>query len=1035
MNIQVSYLCALSFMLSLVFTTAEAATISMQADTFDVSTNTTVVFSLAGNGFTDNVDGGDFTLAWNSTVLSYSGLNISNAQFDTVFIDDSNVASGTLDSVFLATSIFGGIGPDFAIGEITFEVIGSAGSTTTVSLNDALVGWVAPGAEPVSVNYTSAMVRVVPVPAALYLFASGFIALFSISGFNRRTDVVRFMNGKARALRAGFAWLLVFAAVVHVEAAEAPVGLDSRPVNTTCLAFDRPNTNASVELQQVFPSLPIAKVVLLTQPAGDSSYWYFARFDGIIGRFANTPGVSSWDTVLDLSEASGSGKVALASDGGFIQLVFHPNYPTDPRVFVNYSTTGTHGEDIDIIVSSFEMLPGGIVIDELSEVILITQPRGAFHQGGFMSFGLDGLLYLGLGDGTDQSDPTNRAQDLTDFRGSILRIDVDSVPFGEVYSIPPDNPYADNPRCGPVGNSSPCPEIFAPGFRNPFRGDIDSVTGDIWVGDVGFGSHEEIDKVIKGGNYGWNVYEGTLCVEYSGNCADTSLIEPVVEYSHADGQCAVIGGYVYRGNTISELQGRYLFADYCTSKVSAVQYDNDGNPFEEILLPGGSGIGQILTFARDSDGELYVVTGSKIYKIVDKSGGGDESAPATLSQTGCFVATEPTIPASGLIPYDLNSALWSDGAEKRRWMALAEGTTVNIDADGDFLFPAGTILVKEFAYDGVPHETRLLVHHLDGIWVGYSYEWRADGSDADLLPAGKVKVLPSGHTWTYPSRAECVRCHTDIANSSLGPELAQLNRQYIYPSSGVQANQLETLAHIGMFDAALPDSVGNLPKLPQIDDESQSVDLRARAYLHANCSMCHQPGGTGQGPEDFRYYVAGVDMGALNELPTQNDFGIVDARLLSPGHPEKSIISYRMHSLELGRMPPLGTAVVDQQGTDLIDRWIRSGLGFGVPDSDGDELADNLDNCILDANGPLMPDSGGNVQLDTDGDGFGNLCDPDFNNNGIVDVIDFSILKSVFASTAASEQDLNGNGVVDVFDFSKLKSLFGKAPGPSGLVP
>ena len=279
-----------------------------------------------------------------------------------------------------------------------------------------------------------------------------------------------------------FAWSLF---IVPLGLSAATSGLDSRPVNATCLAFDRPATNASVELQRVFPSLSVTNLVVLTQPPGDASYWYFVKRDGVIGRFANTADVSAWDTVLNLSMGSGSGKVTILNDGGLVQLLFHPDYPADPRVFVNYSTTGSYGEANDMVVSSFEMLPGGAAIDELSEVKLIVQPRGQFHQGGFMSFGPDGLLYFGFGDGAPQADPDNNSQNLLDFRGSILRIDVDNVPTGEVYGIPADNPYAGNPRCGPVGNLAPCPEIYAHGFRNPFRGDIDQVTQDVWVADVG----------------------------------------------------------------------------------------------------------------------------------------------------------------------------------------------------------------------------------------------------------------------------------------------------------------------------------------------------------------------------------------------------------------------------------------------------------------------------------------------------------------------------------------------------------------------
>ncbi len=976
---------------------------------------------------------------------------------------------------------------------------------------------------------------------------------------------------RAGALGTGLcAWLLAFAAAMPFWAVAAPFGLDNRPANTTCLAFDRPNTDATVDLQRVFPSLLINNVVVLTQPPGDSSHWYFTTRDGIIGRFVNTPGVVNWDTVLDLRS-----RVSAPPDGGLIQLVFHPDYPADPRVFVNYSVPGSFGEPNDIIISSFNVQPGGATIDEFSEVVFMTQPRGTYHQGGFLSFGpLDGFLYFGIGDGAPQTDPDNNAQNLMDFRGSILRIDVDpaSVPPGEVYGVPTDNPYAGNPRCGPVGNLSPCPEIFAPGFRNPFRGDIDPVSGDIWVGDVGYTAREEIDKVIKGGNYGWNVYEGKLCREFSGSCTATNLIGPEVEFTHAGGQCAVIGGYVYRGGTIEALQGRYLFADFCTSKVSAVQYDTLGDPIEEILLPGGSGIGRINTFGKDNDGELYVVTGSEIYKIVDNSGGGPPPAPALLSQTGCFDVADPTNPAPGLIPYDINSALWSDGASKRRWMALAEGATVGIDAEGDFLFPPGTVLVKEFSYNGVPHETRLFVHHLDGIWAGYSYEWRngVSGWDGYLLPAGLVKDLDPGiygpgHTWTYPSRAECLRCHTDSANFSLGPEVGQLNRDMLYPSTMRIANELETLEHIGVFTTGLTPGIEDLPAYAELDQAHHSVDYRARSYLHSNCSGCHRPGEITQAPMDFRFSTPTSDINACNVTPVFGDLGVTGATILSPGNPGLSVTRLRDGSRDpLVQMPPLATAILHDEWLTLLDTWIsdtsicdldidsdldgvpdrwdncpassnasqrdtdKNGIGdaceltanAGVdqylsdlddngteqvsldgarstspddlintwiwrqgaaviasgetalitlpigahaiqleivtslgdsdvdtlyvkiadssgnfPDSDNDGVSDDQDNCIYVANGPVIPDAGDNSQLDTDGDGYGNYCDGDFDNNGLIDPSDFSALKSFIGQPGHPGEDMNGNGLVDPADFSLLKSKLGQPPGPSCCAP
>ena len=914
-------------------------------------------------------------------------------------------------------------------------------------------------------------------------------------------------------------WLAALFTATPLQVVAASPGLDSRPDNTSCLAFDRPNTNASVDFQRVFPSLLIDDVVVLTQPPGDSSYWYFTTRDGIIGRFANSPDVSSWETVADL----GSDRVAVTYDGGLIQLVFHPGYPLDRRVFVNYTTIGSHDEDYDIIVSSFEVMPNGKQIKESSEVILITQPRGTFHQGGFMAFGTEGYLYLGIGDGAPQQDPENNSQNLMDLRGSILRIDVDNAPPDEVYGIPVDNPFSGSPGCAPIGNSAPCPEIFASGLRNPYRGDIDPVTGDIWVGDVGYTSREEIDKIVIGGNYGWNVYEGTLCQGYSGSCDDTSLIEPVLEYSHANGQCAVIGGFVYRGNAISELQGKYLFADFCSSKVSAVQYDIDGNAVEEILLPGGSGIGGINTFARDNDGEHYVVTGSEIYKIVDSggevipqdgwsllyadseesseedgmatnafdgdpltiwhtewsspepppppheiqidlgaeynvdgfrhlprsngttngriasyefyvsqdgvnwgtpvdtgvlanlsteqgrafaaktgryvrlvalsevegrawttlaelnvlgfpaagsSGGGGvaPSVPALLSQTGCFDTDYPAVPVSGLIPFDINSKLWSDGASKRRWMALPDGATVAIDVDGDFLFPAGSILIKEFAYDGVPHETRLYVRHTDGIWAGYSYEWREDGSDADLLPAGKVKDLGFGRVWTYPSRAECLSCHTDTANFSLGLEVAQLNREMLYPQTLRIANQLQTLDQIGIFTDGLPAGIESLPAYAELDQAQHSVQYRARSYLHSNCSGCHRPGEVTQAPMDFRFSTPTTDINVCNVTPAFGDLGVTDAKILLPGSPDHSVLKLRDESRNpLIQMPPLGTAMVHNEWVSLLESWITdTTLCDPDTDTDSDGVLDELDNCVATDNAS---------QRDTDVNGIGDACE------------------------------------------------------------
>jgi mono/diheme cytochrome c family protein len=335
--------------------------------------------------------------------------------------------------------------------------------------------------------------------------------------------------------------------------------------------------------------------------------------------------------------------------------------------------------------------------------------------------------------------------------------------------------------------------------------------------------------------------------------------------------------------------------------------------------------------------------------------------------------------------------------------------------------------MKTFSFGGKPFETRLFMRHSDGVWAGYSYEWNAAGTDADLLPAGKTKVLSNGITWRYPSREQCLQCHTPAAGFTLGPEVVQLNGRNRYPSTGRTANQLATLEHIGMFESGLPASPPELQALASLEDTHQALSRRARSYLHANCSGCHRPNGPTQASIDLRFQTAINEMGICGITPGLGDLGVTGSKLLSPGDPNTSIISLRMHALNINRMPPLGTAIEDLLGTGVVDEWIRSSdVCDVILDTDSDGTADNADSCTLIAN----PD-----QYDSDGDGYGSRCDPDFNDNGLVEAFDFSLMKSMFGSFTAPHQDLNGNGVVDAFDFSQMKAFFGKPPGPSGLVP
>ncbi|MDX2023489.1 MAG: hypothetical protein SF187_24850 [Deltaproteobacteria bacterium] len=321
------------------------------------------------------------------------------------------------------------------------------------------------------------------------------------------------------------------------------------------------------------------------------------------------------------------------------------------------------------------------------------------------------------------------------------------------------------------------------------------------------------------------------------------------------------------------------------------------------------------------------------------TGAANDPFPKKLSATGCFDATDPRKPAPGLIPYGVASPLWSDNAEKHRWMALPEGKKVRFTTNGDFDFPNGTVLLKSFALDGVMLETRFLIRHSDGMWGAYTYKWDDAGKDAELLGEGSDSRFLGDNEWTFPSRTNCATCHTEAAGRSLGPDTLQFNGLFDYPM-GKRANQLKTLDHIGVFETA-PGDLAKLPALPTpVYTVGATLEQRARSYLHANCSHCHQPGGTIDPRTnmdavslDFRYDTPFKMMGICNVVPSKNDYGYQNIKLLTPGDSTvgqfgeltHSMISVRMHSkVSNVRMPQIGTAVPDPLGTQLIDEWIQS---------------------------------------------------------------------------------------------------------------
>lgn len=304
-----------------------------------------------------------------------------------------------------------------------------------------------------------------------------------------------------------------------------------------------------------------------------------------------------------------SGMISTGSEQGLLGMAFHPNYASNGYFYINYTNTaGT------TIIARYSVSNDPNVADPNSASIImsISQPFGN-HNGGHIEFGPDGFLYIGMGDGGSGGDPGNRAQNLNDLLGKMLRIDVDN---GSPYASPSSNPF--------VGQANVRPEIWSYGLRNPWKFSFDRQTGDLWIADVGQNLWEEVNKrpatSTGGENYGWRCYEGNVAYNTAGCAAQSTMVAPVQVYSHAapTSFCSITGGTVYRGNKFPALQGIYFFTDYCDGDIYGIT-GNDANGYTSTNFgPGG---GAITAIQEDAAGELYIVRqGGTIAKIQDACG-------------------------------------------------------------------------------------------------------------------------------------------------------------------------------------------------------------------------------------------------------------------------------------------------------------------------------------------------------------------------------------------------------------------------------
>ncbi len=720
------------------------------------------------------------------------------------------------------------------------------------------------------------------------------------------------------------------------------------------------------QLVPAFTGITLTKPTCLASPPGDTRRLFICEKES--GKIKVIPDVaavspSNYD-FLSLSN------IATFDDQGILGLAFHPNYGTNPLTqnaycFVFYSwKSGTNAYSRLSRLTVTDPAAAAPTADAGSELVLIEQlDRAGFHPGGDLHFGPDGYLYVSLGDEGFYSDSYNNAQHIDKFfYSAIARIDVDKRP-GSLepnihpavlrdgglarYAVPPDNPFigATNFNGVTVQSNQVWTEFWAVGFRHPWRFSFDSLTGELWCGDVGDDGYEEVNLVTRGGNYGWSFREGT----HGGPKVESTpvgftSIDPIYEIIHINQPGdpnfkgnSVIGGFVYRGARVSALNGRYIFGDYMSGNIWAAERTGT-NSVNVQRIAGQVGIA---AFGSDpSNGDVLIVDhdNERILRLVALPV--TNSYPETLSATGLFTNLADLSPSPGVLPYAPNLSFWSDYAIKSRWFTIPDATnTMTWSRDGLWTFPDGMIWVKHFDLEmtrGNPLtkrrlETRLLVKNSGGAY-GVSYRWNDAQTDATLVPDEGAEFtlnitnngVPYSQTWHIPSRAECLACHTPAAGYALSFTTRQLNRTNTI--NGFSGNQLDLLNAAGYFVNA-PESPNVLPRHLRPDETAFPLEARARSYLAVNCSHCHRAGGTASPSAwDGRPELALNQTGLINGAAIHN-LGNPTNRLVVPGDLVHSVVWNRIAATNgFTRMPPLGSSELDQTNMALISDWITQAL-------------------------------------------------------------------------------------------------------------
>lgn len=719
---------------------------------------------------------------------------------------------------------------------------------------------------------------------------------------------------------------------------DAPIGIEQRIVWTTSRVVGSPDPPLPYRGMRAWPSLTfkgplyiIAEPVRVAAKAA-SRRMFVVEQAGTIRAFDGDPAPETTDVFLKLDDRDTYG------------MTFHPRYAENRFVYVFSNGPNSNAEHKQNRISRFTVRDEPPFDIDLSSERIIIEYESNGHNGGDLAFGKDGMLYISSGDGTTDSDTNLTGQKISDLVSGMLRLDVDHPEPGQGYKVPEDNPFLKTPGARP--------ELWAYGFRNPWRIHVDP-QGHLWCGDIGQDQWEMIEIVRRGDNFGWSILEGGHPFYLERTQGPHSFAKPAIVHPHSEAR-SITGGVTYQGSKFPELQGAYVYGDYGTGKIWQARYDGEQISDHREIADTPY---QILGFGLDPAGEIVFVDYAGPVYTLERVPPEAPSPPfpRRLSETGLFRSVKGHVVEPALIPYSVNSPLWSDHAHKERFIALPELSQIEFTHEGAWKFPEGAVLVKTFSLDQNAAEpatrrrieTRIMVIQQNE-WVGYTYRWNDEQSDAALVESEGADQefsvpdvsAPGGRrrqVWHYPSRAECMVCHSRAAGFVLGLSTLQMNKVHDY--DGVQANQLRTLEHLGVLKIVLPGDDGKptgqftdrllqppeeYAALPDPFDKSAGLTARVRSYLHSNCAQCHVAAGGGNAAMELGFFTSNAKTNIVGVKPLHERFGIVDPLLIAPGSPERSVLLHRLATRGRGQMPPLASSVVDSSAADLLREWIES---------------------------------------------------------------------------------------------------------------